>query len=220
MSTGKWLLVSLRRYVLTASLGWAGAAALLPRLDEDSFGGTFAVGMATGLVGVPLLTIATMLVITLLAQRRYEPPTGGVERIRGGWMVVLPLAPLLPVALLMPLQYLIIVGTQIVYVLGVLPCQDSRDTADVLHSLADRAVPAAHRARIARAVAGLGTRPVREALVNASADEEPEVAEAALETLCTIWQRSGVVDEDLLLKMHPQAQDRVRALGVEVRSPR
>ncbi|WP_328740660.1 hypothetical protein OHA91_34465 [Streptomyces erythrochromogenes] len=45
-----------------------------------------------------------------------------------------------------------------------------------------------------------------------SADAEPEVAEAGLETLCTIWRRDGVVGEDLLLKLDPRAQGRVRAL--------
>ncbi|OEJ22324.1 hypothetical protein BGK67_32700 [Streptomyces subrutilus] len=72
---------------------------------------------------------------------------------------------------------------------------------------------------MARAVAGLQGRPVVEALVQTSADAEPEVAEAGLETLCTIWRRDGVVGEDLLLKLDPQAQDRVRALGVRVAEP-
>ncbi|MFD3467132.1 hypothetical protein ACFWWM_12305 [Streptomyces sp. NPDC058682] len=132
---------------------------------------------------------------------------------------MLPLVLLLPVALLVPLQYLIVLGAQLVYLVWVLPCQDARDTADVLRSLADPAVPAEQRARTARAVAGLHGRPVVEALVQTSADAEPEVAEAGLETLCTIWRRDGVVGEDLLLKLDPQAQDRVRALGVRVRSP-
>ncbi|MFI1067082.1 hypothetical protein ACH4TC_35015 [Streptomyces spororaveus] len=77
----------------------------------------------------------------------------------------------------------------------------------------------AQRKRRRRGVAGLQGRPVVEALVQASADAEPEVAEAGLETLCTIWRRDGVVGEDLLLKLDPQAQERVRALGVRVRSP-
>ncbi|MGW6878475.1 hypothetical protein ACWGHA_39805, partial [Streptomyces xanthophaeus] len=94
-----------------------------------------------------------------------------------------------------------------------------RDTADALRSLADPAVPAEQRARTARAVAGLQGRPVVEALVQTSADADPQVAEAGLETLCTIWRRDGVVGEDLLLKLDPQAQNRVRALGVKVRSP-
>ncbi|MBT2458090.1 hypothetical protein [Streptomyces sp. ISL-86] len=55
--------------------------------------------------------------------------------------------------------------------------------------------------------------------MNAATDEEPEVAEAGLEALCTIWQRDGVVGEDLLLRLRPQAQVQVRALGVKVRSP-
>ncbi|WP_031157276.1 hypothetical protein [Streptomyces erythrochromogenes] len=132
---------------------------------------------------------------------------------------MLPLVLLLPVALLVPLQYLIVLGAQFVYLGWVLPCQDARDTAEVLRSLADPAVPAEQRARMARAVAGLQGRLVVEALVQASADAEPEVAEAGLETLCTIWRRDGVVGEDLLLKLDPQAQGRVRALGVRVRSP-
>ncbi|MBT2408898.1 MULTISPECIES: hypothetical protein [unclassified Streptomyces] len=160
-----------------------------------------------------------MFVIILLAGRRFEPPTDGAQRIRGGWMVVLPVVPLLPVGLLLPLQYLIMVGTQLAYVLRALPCQDARDTADVLRSLADPGVPAEQRASIARAVGGLRSRPVLDALVNAATDEEPEVAEAGLEALCTIWQRDGVVGEDLLLRLRPQAQVQVRALGVKVRSP-
>ncbi|GHB81628.1 hypothetical protein GCM10010347_60550 [Streptomyces cirratus] len=132
---------------------------------------------------------------------------------------MLPLVLMLPVALLGPLQYLIVLGAQLVYPVWVLPRQDARDTADVLRSLADRAVPAEQRARIARAVAGLRGRPVVEALVQSSADAEPEVAEASLETLWTIWRREGVVGEDLLLRLDPQAQDYVRALGVSVRSP-
>ncbi|WP_327389005.1 hypothetical protein [Streptomyces sp. NBC_01207] len=132
---------------------------------------------------------------------------------------MLPLLLLLPVALLVPLQYLIMLGAQLVYLVWVLPCQDARDTADVLSSLADPAVPAEQRVRMARAVAELQGRPVVEALVQTSADAEPEVAEAGLEALCTIWRRDGVVGEDLLLKLDLQAQDRVRALGVRVRSP-
>ncbi|MFD4240286.1 hypothetical protein ACFWP3_01490 [Streptomyces sp. NPDC058525] len=219
MSTGRWLRVSLQRYVLTALVGWAAAAAVLPALGDEPFGSAFALGLRAGLVGVPLLTLATMFVITLLAGRRFEPPDGGIERIRGGWMVVLPLAPLLPVGLLAPLQYLIVVATQLVYACWVLPAQDRHDTAGVLRSLADPAVPAGQRARIARAVGELRSRPVLEALVNAATDEEPEVAEAGLETLCTIWRRDGVVGEDLLLKLHPHDQDQVRGLGVKVRSP-
>ncbi|PWK64434.1 hypothetical protein BCL76_11578 [Streptomyces sp. CG 926] len=219
MSTGRWLLVCLRRYVMTAALGWVVAALVLPVLGDDPFWSSFGTGLGVGLVVVPLLTLLTMFVLVLLAGRRFEPPTGGASRIQGGGWIVLPLVLLLPVALLVPLQYLIVLGAQLVYVVWVLPCQDARDTADLLRSLADPAVPAEQRARMARAVAGLRGRPVVEALVQTAADAEPEVAEAGLETLCTIWRRDGVVGEDLLLKLDQQAQDRVRALGVRVRSP-
>ncbi|MFK0220994.1 hypothetical protein ACIQWN_22725 [Streptomyces vinaceus] len=218
MTTGTWLRISLQRYVLTALLGWAIAVALLPRAD-DPFGEVFVAGMRVGLIGVPLLAIATMFVIILLAGRRFEPPDGGIQRIRGGWMVVLPLLLPLPAGMPMPLPYLVMVGTQLVYVFWVLPCQDARDTADVLVSLTDPSVPAAQRVRIARAVAGLRSRPVMEALVDAAAGEEPEVAAAALETLCTVWQRDRVIAEDLLLRLRPNDQDRVRALEVRIRRP-
>ncbi|MFE2481469.1 hypothetical protein, partial [Streptomyces sp. NPDC059389] len=72
---------------------------------------------------------------------------------------------------------------------------------------------------IARAVAGLRSRPVMEALVDAATGKEPEVAEAAPETLCTMWQRDRVVGEDLLLRLHPSDGARIRALGVRIRSP-
>ncbi|MFF5775336.1 hypothetical protein ACFY7Y_00010 [Streptomyces virginiae] len=219
MSTGRWLLVCLQRYALTAALGWLAAALVLPVLGDEPFWASFGAGLGAGLIVVPLLTIVTMFVLILLAGRRFEPPTGGPSRIRGGWLIVLPLLLLLPAALLAPLQYLIVLCAQLVYLVWVMPCQDAHDTADVLRSLADPAVPAEQRARTARAVAGLRGRPVVEALVRTSADVEPEVAEAGLETLCTIWERDGVVGEDLLLKLDPKAQDRVRALGVRVRSP-
>ncbi|WP_158734389.1 hypothetical protein [Streptomyces sp. NRRL F-2747] len=208
----------MQRYALTALLGWTTAVVILPR-NDDPFGEVFAAGMQLGLVGLPLLTIATMLVIILLADRRFEPPTGGVQRIRGGWMVVLPLLLPLPLGALMPLSYLVLVMTQFIYVFRVLPRQDSRDTADVLISLTNPAVPAEQRVRIARAVAGLRSRPVMEALVDAATGKEPEVAEAALETLCTMWRRDRVVGEDLLLKLRPSDRDRIRALGVRIRSP-
>ncbi|MEU8775535.1 hypothetical protein [Streptomyces sp. NPDC048606] len=219
MSTGRWLWVCLRRYVMTAGLGWVGAALVLPVLGDDPFWTSLGAGLGAGLIVVPLLTGVTMLVLTLLADRRFEPPSGGASRIRGGRLVVLPLVLLLPAALLAPLQYLIVLGAQLVYVVWVLPCQDSRDTADVLRSLADPGVPAEQRARTARALGGLRGRPVVEALVRTSTDAEPEVAEAGLDTLCTIWRRDGVVGEDLLLKLDPLGQDRVRALGIRVRSP-
>ncbi|MFD6114026.1 hypothetical protein ACFWG0_28555 [Streptomyces yangpuensis] len=219
MSTGGWLWVCLQRYVMTATLGWVAASLVLPVLGDDPFWASFGAGLGLGLVVVPLLTVVTMFVLVLLAGRRFEPPTGGPSRIRGGWLIVLPLVLLLPVALLVPLQYLIVLVAQLVYLVWVLPCQDARDTAEMLRSLADPVVPAGQRARVVRAVAGLQGRPVVEALVQASADAESEVAEAGLETLCSIWRRDGVVGEDLLLKLDPRAQDRVRALGVRVRSP-
>ncbi|MFJ6048964.1 hypothetical protein [Streptomyces sp. NPDC092307] len=219
MSTGRWLLVCLQRYLMTTALGWVVAALVLPVLGDDPFWSSFGVGLGVGLIVVPLLTLLTMFVLVLLAGRRFEPPTGGASRIQGGGWIVLPLVLLLPVALLVPLQYLIVLGAQLVYVAWVLPCQDARDTAEALRSLADPAIPAEQRARMARAVAGVRGRPVVEALVQTAADAEPEVAEAGLETLCVIWRRDGVVGEDLLLKLDQQAQERVRALGVRVRSP-
>ncbi|MFD6115599.1 hypothetical protein ACFWG0_36700 [Streptomyces yangpuensis] len=188
---------------MTAALGWVAAALVLPVLGDDPFWASFGAGLGLGLVVVPLLTVVTMFVLVLLAGRRFEPPAGGPSRIRGGWLIVLPLVLLLPVAMLVPLQYLIVLVAQLVYLVWVLPCQDARDTADVLRSLADPVVPAGQRARVARAVAGLRGRAVVEALVQASADAEPEVAEAGLESLCSIWRRDGVVGEDLLLKLEP-----------------
>ncbi|MEV6688180.1 hypothetical protein AB0N28_23005 [Streptomyces sp. NPDC051130] len=219
MSTGKWLWISLRRYVLTALLAWVTAASVRPALGDELFTDEFVLEMRMALVGVPLLTLATMFVLVLLADRRFEPPTGGAQRIRGGWMVSLPLLLLLPVGMLVPLQYLIVLGAQLAYVVWVLPCEDARDVANVLRALVDPAVPVEQRARMARAVAGLRTSPVVEALVLATADEEPEVAEAALEGLCAIWRHDGVVGENLLLRLAPKDQDRVRALGIKVRRP-
>ncbi|MFZ3468484.1 hypothetical protein ACODT3_34790 [Streptomyces sp. 4.24] len=220
MSTRRWLRISLQRYVLTALLGWTAAALVQPAMGTDPFWDSFGLGMKVGLLMVPLLTVVTTAVLALLAGRRFEPPTGGAQRIRGGWLIVLPLLLPLPVAALtVPLQYLIVLGAQVVYLLWVLPCTDARDTADRLRSLADPAVPAADRAGTARSVAGFRSRPAVEALVGVAADKEPEVAEAALETLCTMWRRDGVVGEDLLLKLDPRAQDRVRGLGIKVRSP-
>ncbi|MFJ6785825.1 hypothetical protein [Streptomyces yangpuensis] len=219
MTTGKWLWVSVLRYVPTLVIAWAAAAMVTPAFGDDPFAAEFALEMSVGLVGVPLLVIETTFVLVLLAGRRFEPWTGGGVRIRGGWMVVLPLVPLLPAALLVPLQYLIIVSAQLAYVIWILPCGDSRDMANVLRSLADPAVPVERRARIARVVAELRTRPVVEALVAATGDEEPEVAQAALASLSAMWVRSGVVGEDLLLKLAPEHQEHVRALGIKVRSP-
>ncbi|MGW6710770.1 hypothetical protein ACWGDE_38575, partial [Streptomyces sp. NPDC054956] len=84
MSTAKWLGISLRRYLLTALLGWTAAATVQPGLGDDPFVESFVLGMRVGLLAVPLLTIVTMLVIALLAGRRVEPPPRGAHRIRGG----------------------------------------------------------------------------------------------------------------------------------------
>ncbi|MFG2339814.1 hypothetical protein [Streptomyces yangpuensis] len=219
MTTGRWLWISLLRYVPTAAVAWAAAAMVGPALGGAPFAEEFALQMRVGLIGVPLLTLATTFVLVLLSGRRFEPRMGGGLRVPGGWMVVLPLVPLLPAALLLPLQYLVIAGAQLAYVIWVLPCGDARDTADVLRSLADPAVPVERRVLIARAVAELRTRPVVEALVVAAGDEEPEVAEAALASLSAIWVHDGIVGEDLLLKLTPQHRSHVRALGVKVRSP-
>lgn len=220
MSTGRWLWAALWRYVLTALVGVGALAAVLTSTEEGAAGLEFALGLRVVAVGVPLLTIATMCVIVPLAGRRFEPPTGGAQRIRGGWMVLLPLVPALPLALIAPHLYVILLVTQLVYVIRVLPCQDARDTADALRSLADPAVPAADRARIARAAGELRrSRPAVESLVAASADDRPEVAEAALDTLCAIWRRDGVVGEDLLLRLPAPGRERVSALGITVRAP-
>ncbi|WP_328300610.1 hypothetical protein OG389_24565 [Streptomyces sp. NBC_00435] len=219
MSTGQWIVAALWRYVVTAMVG-VGALAAVLAATEGLTDGVFSLGLRVVLVAVPLLTVATMAVVLPLAGRRFEPPTGGAQRIRGGWMVVLPLVPALPLLLIGPHLYLILLVTQLVYVVLVLPCQDARDTAEALRSLADPDVPAEQRARIARAVGELRrSRPVVESLVGAAADTAPEVAEAALESLYGIWRRDGVVGEDLLLRLPAQGQDGVRALGVRVRSP-
>lgn len=218
MSTGKWLWTALWRYVVTAAVG-VGALAAVPASTEGLVDGVFSLGLRVVLVAVPLLTVGTMLVIVPLAGRRYEPPTGGPLRIRGGWMVLLVLVPALPMLLFAPHLFLILLATQLVYVICVLPCRDARDTADVLRSLADPEVPAEHRARIARAVGTLRTRPVVDSLMGAAVDRDPEVAEAALESLYGIWRRDGVVGEDLLLRLPEQGREQVRALGVRVRSP-
>ncbi|MFJ4776694.1 hypothetical protein [Streptomyces sp. NPDC088762] len=121
MSTARWLRISLQRYVLTALIGWAVAAAVPHGMGDQPLSETFAVGMGVGLIGVPLLTFATLFVITLRLGRQPESVTGDPQRLQGAWMIVLPLAPLLPVGLLVPLQYLIIVSTQFVYAGLVLP---------------------------------------------------------------------------------------------------
>lgn len=118
-----------------------------------------------------------------------------------------------------PHLYLILLATQLVYAVWVLPCGDSRATAGVLRSLADPEVPAQERARIAREVGELRSRPVVESLMGAAVDRDPEVAGAALESLYGIWRRDGVVGEDLVLRLPEQGREQVRALGVRVRSP-
>ncbi|WP_407837391.1 hypothetical protein ACE1OC_14685 [Streptomyces sp. DSM 116496] len=218
MSTGEWLWTALWRYVLTAAVG-VGALAGVLGATEGFADGVFSLGMRVVLVAVPLLTVGTMLVIVPLAGRRYEPPSGGPMKIRGGWMVLLVLVPALPLLLIAPHLFLILLATQLVYATCVLPCQDARATEDVLRSLADPEVPAERRAAIARAVGTLRTRPVVEALMGAAVDRDPEVAEAALETLYGIWRRDGVVGEDLLLRLPEQDREQVRALGIRVRSP-
>lgn len=218
MSTGKWLVTALWRYVVTATVG-TGALALALAATDGFTDGVFSLGLRVVLLAVPLLTVGTMLATVPLAGRRYEPPSGGPLRIRGGWMVLLVLVPALPLLLIAPHLFLMLLVTQLVYATFVLPCGDSRDTADALRSLADPQAPAEHRAGIARAVGTLRSRPVVEALMGAAADKDPEVAGAALESLYGIWKRDGVVGEDLLLRLPEQDRDQVRSLGVRVRSP-
>ncbi|MER5488820.1 HEAT repeat domain-containing protein [Streptomyces sp. NPDC002812] len=218
MSTSKWLVTALWRYVVTAAVG-AGALALALAATEGFADGVFSLGLRVVLLAVPLLTVGTMLATVPLAGRRYEPPSGGPMRIRGGWMVLLVLVPALPLLLIAPHLFLILLVTQLVYATFVLPCGDSRDTADALRALADPELPAEHRARIARAVGSLSSRPVVESLMGAAADKDPEVSEAALESLYGIWRRDGVVGEDLVLRLPEQGREQVRALGVKVRSP-
>ncbi|MEV6951088.1 hypothetical protein [Streptomyces sp. NPDC051183] len=83
MTTGRWLVSSALRYLFVALAGWVAAAAVLPR-GSDPFGAVFGAGMLVGLLVLPLLTGATVLVLSLLADRRFEPPDGGAARIRGG----------------------------------------------------------------------------------------------------------------------------------------
>ncbi|MDD9378663.1 hypothetical protein M8Z33_18750 [Streptomyces sp. ZAF1911] len=219
MSAGKWLWTALWRYVVTALAGVGAVAWAVAAMDKGPVGAEWAMALRLELVLVPLLTVGTMLVIVPLARRRYEPPSGGPIKIRGGWMVLLVLVPALPLLLIAPHLFLILLATQLAYVTAVLPYSDARDTADVLRSLADPEVPAERRAAIARAVGTLRTRPVVEALMGAAVDQDPEVAEAALESLYGIWQRDGVVGEDLLLRLPEQGREQVRSLGVKVRSP-
>lgn len=218
MSTGRWLWTALWRYALTAAVGVGTLAAVLGA-TEGLTDGVFSLGMRVVLVAVPLLTVATMAAVLPLAGRRHEPPSGGPLRIRGGWMVLLVLVPALPLLLIAPHLFLILLATQLVYATRVLPCEDARATEAVLRSLADPEVPAEQRAGIARAVGTLRTRPVVESLMGAAADRDPEVAEAALESLYGIWRRDGVVGEDLVLRLPEQGREQVRALGVRVRSP-
>ncbi|MCX4780806.1 hypothetical protein [Streptomyces sp. NBC_01264] len=218
MSTGKWLVAALWRYVVAAAVG-VGVLALVLGATEGLTDGVFSLGLRVVLVAVPLLTVGTMLVIAPLAGRRHEPPSGGPMRIRGGWMVVLVLVPALPLLFIGPHLFLILLVTQLGYAAFVLPCRDARDTAQALRSLTDPEVPAERRAEIARGVAALRTRPVVESLMGAAVDRDPEVAEAALESLYGIWRRDGVVGEDLVLRLPEQGREQVRALGVRVRSP-
>ncbi|MCM1968010.1 hypothetical protein [Streptomyces sp. G1] len=218
MSTSKWLVTALWRYVVTATVG-AGALALALAATEGFADGVFSLGLRVVLLAVPLLTVGTMLATVPLAGRRYEPPSGGPMRIRGGWMVLLVLVPALPLLLIAPHLFLILLATQLVYATFVLPCGDSRDTADALRALADPEVPAERRVEIARRVGNLRTRPVVESLTSAAVDRDPEVAEAALESLYGIWRRDGVVGEDLVLRLPEQGREQVRALGIRVRSP-
>ncbi|MFB6517758.1 hypothetical protein [Streptomyces sp. NPDC056401] len=219
MSAGKWLWTALWRYVVTALAGVGAVAWAVAAMEKGAAGVEFAMALRLVVILVPLLTVGTMLVIVPLAGRRYEPPSGGPIKIRGGWMVLLVLVPALPLLLIAPHLFLILLATQLAYVTAVLPYSDARDTADVLRSLADPEVPAERRAAIARAVGTLRTRPVVEALMGAAVDPDPEVAEAALESLYGIWQRDGVVGEDLLLRLPEQGREQVRSLGVKVRSP-
>ncbi|MDX2395627.1 hypothetical protein NJL88_37335 [Streptomyces sp. DK15] len=129
MSTGRWLIVSLLRHVLTTVVGWTAASLVLPVLGDGPFTQQLWDGMRVGLVMVPLIALGTLFVLTLLHERRLEPPDGGAARIRGGWTLLLPLAPLFPAALLAPLQYAILLCAQAVYVVWVLPREDSRATA-------------------------------------------------------------------------------------------
>ncbi|MFE4262662.1 hypothetical protein [Streptomyces sp. NPDC056883] len=219
MSAGKWLWTALWRYVVTALAGVGAVAWAVASMEKGAAGVEFAMALRLVLILVPLLTVGTMLVIVPLAGRRYEPPSGGPFKIRGGWMVLLVLVPALPMLLITPHLFLILLATQLTYVTAVLPYSDARDTADVLRSLTDPEVPAERRVAIARAVGSLRSRIVVEALMGAAADQDPEVSEAALETLYGIWRRDGVVGEDLLLRLPEQGRERVRALGVKIRSP-
>ncbi|MFJ6794993.1 hypothetical protein [Streptomyces sp. NPDC091268] len=229
MSTGRWLVACVVRHLGVASAGWAVAMTLLP--GSESFFSRFADGMRAGLVVLPLLTLATLFVVTLLADRRFEPPTGSAARIRGGWMILLPLLLLLPAALLVPVQYAVMVAAQAVYVVFVLPCPDARAAAAVVRRVGDPALPAAERIRAAAALEPFATRPVLEALTTAVAGPwpgsdvppdpapDPEVAGAALETLIAIWRREGAAGEDLLRRLPEQARQRVLAQPIKVRSP-
>ncbi|MFF3013233.1 hypothetical protein [Streptomyces sp. NPDC057939] len=125
MTTGRWLRVSLLRHLATAAVGWTAAALVLPALGNGPFAHELLDGMLLGLVVLPLIAIGTLFVLALLHERRLEPPDGGAARIRGGWTLLLPLAPLLPAVLLAPLQYAIMLCAQAVYIVWVLPREDS-----------------------------------------------------------------------------------------------
>ncbi|MET9604880.1 hypothetical protein ABZZ17_07395 [Streptomyces sp. NPDC006512] len=219
MTTGRWLIVSLLRHLATAAVGWTAAASVLPVLGDGPSARQLGEGMLVGLLAVPLLTLATFLVLVLLCERRFEPPTGGAARIRGGWLVLLPLVPLLPLGLMAPLQYLIVLCAQVVFVMAVLPRADSLATAEAVRSVGDPDVPLEERIRVVHELARFSTRPVTVALVDAATGEEPRLAGAALDALCRVWRRDGVVGEDLLARLRPVERQRVRGLPVKVRSP-
>ncbi|MGW7117142.1 hypothetical protein, partial [Streptomyces xanthophaeus] len=60
MSTGKWLWLCLRRYVLTVVPGGVAAALVLPVLGDDPFWGALGAGLVAGLIAGTLLTVVTM----------------------------------------------------------------------------------------------------------------------------------------------------------------
>ncbi|WP_405489303.1 hypothetical protein [Streptomyces sp. NBC_00096] len=221
MSTGRWIWAALWRYVVTAFVGVGAVVAVVAAAESGVRVRIldFELALRVLAVAVPLLTVATMAVILPLAGRRFEPPTGGPLRIRGGWMVVLPLVPALPMLLFVPHLYLILLAAQLGYVILVLPRQDSRATAELLRLLADPEVPAGQRAGIAQAVGTMRTRPVVESLMGAAVDRDLEVADAARESLYGIWRRNGVVGEDLVLRLPEEGRERIQALGVRVRIP-
>lgn len=211
MSTGRWLWVCLQRYVMTGALGWVAAALILPVLGDDPFWASFGAGLGVGLIGVPLLTTVTMFVrpagrsaVRAADRRSLADPGRLADRAASG-----------PAAARGPARATAVSdrARRAVRVPGVgaaLPGRPRHGGGAALTRRPGRPCGAAGP----DGAGGRGTadRVVVEALVQTSADAEPEVAEAGLETLCTIWRRDGVVGEDLLLKLDPRAQGRVRAL--------